>query len=108
MQTNIKFILLGFCITVFCSCNRPSEGSKKAGERINNIVSATVETAPTPQTSKDDSADDPGIWINPANPENSVIIGTDKKGFLVVQDGYNYEGRKLASQNFKIVPWNSV
>ena len=92
METKIKFILLGFCITLFFACNRPNEDSKKAGENIINIVTATVETAPTPQTSKDDSADDPTIWINPSNSENSLIIGTDKKGGLIT---YNLKGEQL-------------
>lgn len=87
-----RFILIIFCIFLFFSCNRPSEGSKKAGQHIKNIVAATIETTATPQTSKDDSADDPAIWINSSNPENSVIIGTDKKGGLIT---YNLKGEQL-------------
>ncbi len=30
------------------------------------------------------------------------------KGALVVQDGYNYDGRKKKSQNFKIVSWEAI
>jgi 3-phytase len=30
------------------------------------------------------------------------------KGFLVAQDGYNYDGRKKKSQNFKIIRWEDI
>jgi len=30
------------------------------------------------------------------------------KGILVVHDGYNRDGRKLKSQNFKLVDWKEV
>ena len=90
MRNNLILYTVG--LLLFFSCNRPSEGSKKAGAHIKNTVVATVETAPTPQTSKDDSADDPAIWIDPSNLKNSVIIGTDKKGGLAT---YNLKGEQL-------------
>jgi 3-phytase len=74
------------------SCNRPAEGSRKAGEHINNLVTASIETEPTPQGINDDSADDPAIWIHPSNPDKSVIIGTDKKGGLAT---YDLTGKQL-------------
>ena len=74
------------------SCNRPSEGSRKAGLHIENTVVAIVETEPVPQSKNEDSADDPAIWIHPENVEKSVIIGTDKKGGLAT---YNLEGKQL-------------
>lgn len=52
-------------------------------EAMENIE-ATVETEPVPNGG--DSADDPAIWINPANPALSTIIGTDKSGGLAVYD----------------------
>ena len=73
-------------LTAFYSCNRPSEGSAKAGEHIKTVVQATVETTPTPRGKNDDSADDPAIWIHPENTGKSVIIGTDKKGGLATYD----------------------
>ncbi len=76
-------LLLAF---LFDSCNRPGEGSRKAGEHIKSTVVAAIETQPTPQGKNDDSADDPAIWIHPSNPEKSVIIGTDKKGGLATYD----------------------
>ncbi len=77
---------------LFDSCNRPSEGSRKAGEHITKTVVAAIETQPTPRGKNDDSADDPAIWIHPSNPEKSVIIGTDKKGGLAT---YNLKGEQL-------------
>jgi 3-phytase len=50
------------------------------------IVSATVETAPVPDSG--DAADDPAVWVHPTTPALSVIIGTDKQagGGLGVYD----------------------
>jgi 3-phytase len=47
-------------------------------------VEATVETEPVPNGG--DAADDPAIWINPADAALSTIIGTDKSGGLAVYD----------------------
>lgn len=81
-----------FLLSIFVACNRPSEGSRKAGEHIINTVVAVAETDPVPQKKNEDSADDPAIWINNNNPENSVVIGTDKKGGLAT---YNLRGELL-------------
>ena len=55
-------IFLGFLAFLY-SCNRPGEGSKKAGEHIQNVVLAKVETDPVPEGKNDDSADDPAIYL---------------------------------------------
>jgi 3-phytase len=89
---NFFIILLISVFPIFSSCNRPSEGSRKAGEHITNTVVAIAETEPVPQNKNEDSADDPAIWIHPENVENSVIIGTDKKGGLAT---YNPDGKLL-------------
>src|SRR5262245_62982362 len=47
-------------------------------------VMATVETDPVPNGG--DAADDPAIWVNPNDPAQSIIIGTDKRGGLAVYD----------------------
>lgn len=39
-----------------------------------------------------DAADDPAIWIDLANPENSLILGTNKKSGLAV---YNLDGKEV-------------
>jgi 3-phytase len=48
-------------------------------------VTARAETPPV-GTAREDAADDPAIWRNPANPAGSLVVGTDKKGGLYVYD----------------------
>lgn len=48
-------------------------------------VSARAETPPV-GTAREDAADDPAIWRNPADPAASLVVGTDKKGGLYVYD----------------------
>jgi 3-phytase len=48
-------------------------------------VTARAETPPV-GTAREDAADDPAIWRNPANPAASLVVGTDKKGGLYVYD----------------------
>ncbi|MBN2821370.1 MAG: phytase [Bacteroidales bacterium] len=87
-----RIFLIAFFSAVVVSCNRSSEGARKAGEHIQNLVSATTETEPTPRGKNDDSADDPAIWVHPGNVMQSVVIGTDKKGGLAT---YNLSGELL-------------
>lgn len=47
-------------------------------------VVALIETQPV--SSNGDAADDPAIWINAANPEKSLVIGTDKDYGIEVYD----------------------
>jgi 3-phytase len=49
-------------------------------------VTANAETMPVDADAKDDSADDPAIWVNTQNPDSSLIIGTNKKAGLYVFD----------------------
>lgn len=53
-------------------------------------VTATIETAPVPSVG--DAADDPAIWVNPKDPSQSTIIGTNKQGGLAV---YALDGKQL-------------
>ncbi|MBC2778339.1 phytase [Parasphingopyxis marina] len=45
-------------------------------------VTASGQTQPV--ASRDDAADDPAIWVNSANPAESLIVGTDKQAGLYV------------------------
>lgn len=54
------------------------------------LALATVETAPV--ETGGDAADDPAIWINPADPAQSVVIGTQKQSGLYV---YGLDGKIL-------------
>ena len=47
-------------------------------------VTAAVETAPVDDPC--DAADDPAIWVNEANPEESLIVGSNKMRGLLVFD----------------------
>jgi 3-phytase len=53
-------------------------------------MTAIRETEPVPHG--DDAADDAAIWIDPDDPAQSTIIGTDKRGGLAV---YDLHGRQL-------------
>ncbi len=48
------------------------------------LVQPTVQTDPVP--SLGDAADDPAIWVNEQHPEQSLVLGTDKQGGLLVYD----------------------
>ena len=95
MNCNVNRIFLlsiGIATIISCETNRPSEGSKKAGEHIKDTVVACVETDPVPQKKNEDSADDPAIWVDTTNTGNSFVIGTDKKGGLAT---YDLDGKLL-------------
>ena len=55
-------------------------------------VTATGETAPV-GTGRADAADDPAIWVDPANPNRALIIATDKKAGVHV---YDLSGKDIA------------
>lgn len=89
----VSFLALLFLSFLLGSCSRVSEGSNKAAEKIKLFVTATAQTEALKNPSpKDDAADDPAVWINPNDVENSRIIGTDKTGGLAV---YNLDGKEL-------------
>ena len=54
------------------------------------LITADAETAPVARVG--DAADDPAIWINPLNPAQSRILGTDKKQGL---DVFSLSGQRL-------------
>lgn len=54
------------------------------------LVRPTVETEPV--ETGGDAADDPAIWINPADPAQSVVIATQKQSGLYV---YGLDGKVL-------------
>lgn len=57
-------------------------------------VAATVETEP--MKTSGDSADDATLWIDPSDPSQSLVIGTNKQRGLVVYD--------LAGKEIQFVP----
>lgn len=55
------------------------------------LVKAAMETAPA--GARGDAADDPAVWLHPAEPSKSLILGTNKQEGLVV---YNLDGTEAA------------
>ncbi|MBA3941872.1 MAG: 3-phytase [Sphingopyxis sp.] len=55
-------------------------------------VAASGETDPV-GTGRADAADDPAIWIDPANPNRALIVATDKKAGVHV---YDLTGKDIA------------
>ncbi|MFC5700756.1 phytase [Cohnella faecalis] len=64
-------------------------------------VTAQVETAAVEDG--EDAADDPAIWLDPANPANSKLIATNKGGGLLV---YDLNGKEL--QSLKVGKMNNI
>ena len=60
--------------------------------KFTNAITADHETVPVKSNLGDDAADDPAIWVNKADPEKSLIIGTNKKAGLNV---YDLKGNEL-------------
>lgn len=58
----------------------------------NKIVTILPSAETTPVKSADDAADDPALWLHPTNPEQSLILGTDKKAGLAV---YRLDGTQI-------------
>src|SRR4051812_16482465 len=79
-----SLILLGLALGYGCSTTAARSNPH------NGLATAHVETEPVAHSG--DAADDPAIWINPADPSQSTIIGTDKKGCLAV---YDLAGKQL-------------
>lgn len=104
MKSKTTFLLaLSFFLVLFSSCGEvPNAGEKEAWEdsdeyaaalahqgKISAFVTAKFETIPMPRAASDDAADDPAIWLHPADPSKSLIFGTDKLGGL---GAYNLQG----------------
>ncbi len=58
-------------------------------------VTATVQTTPVP--TRGDTADDPAIWVNEAAPEDSLVLGTDKRYGLRIYDLQGEERAHIAT-----------
>lgn len=86
-----KLILSAAFLTLFISCTNNTSTSTNAGPTIQPLyVTEPVEF----------DTDDPAIWVNPADPAQSLIIGTDKdeNGGLYV---YDLKGKIIAEKRVK-------
>jgi 3-phytase len=72
------------CAVVLCGCS-PAGDTKTASSDVPTVLAAR-ETPAVGSSRDEDAADDPAIWIDRADPSQSRIIGTDKKGGLYVYD----------------------
>ena len=59
-----------------------------------SVYTVTADEQTAPVNRYGDAADDPAIWVNPQQPTDSLILGTDKKYGLNV---YALDGRLLQS-----------
>ena len=82
MYISVAVVTLILAATLVLS-HRVRPARSKSEPRVLEVV-ATAETEPV-QTGGD-SADDATLWVNPTNPELSLIIGTNKKRGLAVYD----------------------
>ena len=69
-------------LALLAGCDAGSSGGSMPGP--GEQVVATLETPPV--DSAGDAADDPAIWVHPADPALSLVIATDKKSGLYVYD----------------------
>jgi len=53
---------------------------------ITKSITADIETDEVVSPPKTDAADDPAIWLNRADPNNSLVLGTNKLGGIHVYD----------------------
>ena len=98
--------LAACAVLSLAACSGDSDASDKkstssASGVVSEEVSATVETEPVPHSG--DAADDPAVWVDPADPSLSAIVATDKDGGLLV---YDLAGRQL--QNLQAGEMNNV
>lgn len=112
MKTLLFNLFITMAIVLSACGSLQNDASKKAAKRnkearhdddkmadalakqaqFTNIVSADVESDAVPSKMGADAADDPAIWVNTKKPEESLVIGTNKKGGLHV---YNLKGKEL-------------
>lgn len=85
MRHLIRLVLLTFAVVVALACTRAVEVT---GDYP--VVQSTVTTGPC--HSAGDACDDSAIWIHPTDPAQSVIIGDDKNGGIVV---WNLAGAEI-------------
>ena len=74
-----------------------TKGSSTAAETSKSaygIVSVKPEIETDPVENHGDAADDPAIWVNSLSPQQSRVLGTDKKGAL---NSYDLSGKLLQS-----------
>lgn len=92
MEVFKKSIAALFALTFILGCNQQQAEKPSDSLSTANKVFAATETQPVNSVAGEDAADDPAIWVNPQNPDSSLVVGTDKKSGLHV---YNLKGEDL-------------
>ncbi len=93
LYTSVWIGVLVVAITlIIISCSR-GRARPRSEARILEVAAA-VETEPV--NTGGDSADDATVWVNPSDPAQSLVIGTNKKRGLVVYDLTGKEIQSLA------------
>ena len=82
LYTSVAVGTLVLATTLVLS-HRGGPVKNKSAPRVQEVV-ATAETEPV--STGGDSADDPTLWINPSDAQQSLLIGTNKKRGLAVYD----------------------
>ncbi len=99
-MTIAKTLLVAACVATLPACHQAFYS-----------VHPVLETDPV--ANFNDAADDPAIFIHPADPSKNAVIGTDKQQGLVVYDAkgktvHNYPFGKINNVDLRqSVPWNS-
>lgn len=84
-----RYLALGVTLTLVIGSLLPLTVAEAQPAAKDVVVTpeAKVQTVPVP--SGGDAADDPALWIHPTDPEQSLLLGTNKQGGLHV---YNLDG----------------
>ena len=93
MKSHFKYIISIFllCSFLILDCKNNNDISQ-THTMIDSVVVADVETHPVNALSIMDAADDPAVWVNPADQTKSLIMGTNKKSGISV---YNLQGDEI-------------
>ena len=75
----------GHLLSVSTPFNPPAQSQQA-------IPSVKVSAQTAPMSTSGDAADDPAIWVHPQQPENSRVLGTNKKAGLHL---YDLSGQEL-------------
>lgn len=99
MPTAVRLAATATVAIAMIGCAGPATGVMPTPKP----VIAAIETAPVLQGG--DAADDPAVWVHPAHPALSLVIGNNKKGSLEVYDLQgNLRQRITTSKSF----WGNV
>jgi 3-phytase len=94
----IQLALVILTIAALAACSGPDTAPAAAPEQTDATTRADAVLSPilvTEATAVD--TDDPAIWINPEDPAQSLILGTDKGGSIYV---FDLDGKIIPEKTF--------